>query len=171
MGNFETNADGLGWVYGTVGANDNSAGAQIVGGEVEQLVIPITDATTISASPGDGSVHPAPLELNFGAVIPANSLIKSVLIYVDAAFTAAGAGVLDIGTYGLTDNLADDDDGLGLEAVAQLTADTVVDADATGSPALITKAVTVATRVGVTVTTGPFTAGSGRVVIEYVRQH
>ena len=99
--------------------------------------------------------------------IPANSLIKSAYLVVGTAFTSGGAATLELGTE-LTDGTASDANGLDTLAVAALTA---------GSwhvlaGALVGDTVGVAdVQVSIDDATATFTAGTGRLVVEYMEAY
>lgn len=96
--------------------------------------------------------------------IPANAYIKSATLFVGTAFTSAGSATLDIGTE-QTDGTTVDADGLDTIAVASLTANSVhvLDGAQVGASVGSNEA-----QVTIDDATAAFTAGTGRLVVEYV---
>lgn len=97
-------------------------------------------------------------------VIPANSLIKNAYLEVGVAFTSGGSATLELGVED-TDGSVNDADGLDTLAVAALTARSwhVLDGALVGAT---TGAVDV--QVSIDDAVAVFTAGTGRLVVEYV---
>ncbi len=105
-------------------------------------------------------------------LIPRGSIIHRASFQVIAAFTAAGAATMDIGTFGTA--VVDDINGIGVAlSIAELTSpgetnllagDLVLDADGgLGVGAISNTDVFFS----VEVSTGPYTAGSGLLIVEY----
>ena len=101
-------------------------------------------------------------------VLPANSVILSATLVMTAAATSGGAATLDIGTYNAAGTAIA---ATGIDAAIALTA---IDAigetvrcdgtlTTTGSPA------TVDTYIGLKWNTAAYTAGAGKLYIEYIR--
>ena len=101
-------------------------------------------------------------------VLPANSVIVGATLVMTAAATSGGAATLDIGTYNAAGTAIAD---TGIDAAIALTA---IDAigetvrcdgtlTTTGSPA------TVDTYIGLKWNTAAYTAGAGKLYIEYIR--
>ena len=97
------------------------------------------------------------------AVIPANSFIKAAFLEVSTAFTSAGSATLELG-FQQTDGSVVDVDGIDTIAVAALTAGswTVNDGALVGA-AIGANDV----QISVDDATAVFTAGIGRLVVEY----
>jgi len=152
-----TNSDGL-----TVLMHEEQGVAKTNGttavGIRKALIWDIADATLL----GTAGAVPAAND----AFIPANSVIVSAHIVVDAAFTSAGAATLDVGLYNAAGTAIDAD---GIDAIVALTvlaADDVV----VGNGILVGVANVGAANayVGANYTTAAYTAGSAKVVIEYI---
>jgi hypothetical protein len=97
-------------------------------------------------------------------VIPANALVVRAYLEVGEAFTSGGSATLELGVEGV-DGSTVDADGLDTIAVAALTA---------GSWAILAGAIVGATvgtadvQISVDDATATFTAGKGRLVVEYI---
>lgn len=97
-------------------------------------------------------------------VIPAHALIKNAYLEVGVAFTSGGSATLELGVQD-TDGSTNDADGLDTLAVAALTArswhvlDGALVGDTVGA---------VDVQVSIDDAVAAFTAGTGRLVIEYV---
>lgn len=155
MGTLVTNADGLQLNYGTRDVEVNYARA--VGGvdAVQQVVFDIKGTSigttvTIKASQ---------------AFIPANSLITRATLLVKAAFTSGGAATLDIGAYSIAGTAIDADGIDAAVAVAALGANADVSCDG----ALVGTIVTADCYLGATYGTAAYTAGTARLVVEYIQ--
>lgn len=107
-------------------------------------------------------------------LIPRGSIIQRATFQVIVAFTAAGAATMDIGTFGTA--VVDDIDGIGAAlTIAELTSvgetnllagALVADGDgALGVGAISNSDVFIS----VDVNTGPYTAGSGLLIVEYTQ--
>jgi hypothetical protein len=96
--------------------------------------------------------------------IPAGSLVKSCYLEVSTAFTSGGSATLQLGVQG-TDGSTVDADGLDTIAVAALTAGswTVCDGALVG-----TTVGTADVQISIDDAVAVFTAGVGRLVVEYV---
>jgi len=152
-----TNADGLFVLTdGDQGAVKNNGGALSA---TKVLVVEIPDATLIGAA----QVAPTPND----AFIPAGSYITSATLVVTTAWTSAGAATLSIGLFTVA-NVAIDADGIDATiAKTALAVNTAVDCDG----ALVSTQATVGAAdayVGSLYGTAAFTAGAGKLVIEYI---
>jgi len=155
---YWTNSDGLIVHFGSEGAVSNIAGQVETDSVTQELVIDISDATTIGTA--------APSNLINSARIPANSLIVSARLIVNTAFTSGGAATLALGTCSSA-GVAIDQNGLIADvAVGSLTADTLV----TGAGAQVGTVTTVEAYLYLTYGTAAFTAGTGKIVVTYIAQ-
>ena len=125
----------------------------------QSLVIDIPDATLI----GTAQVAPTPND----AFIPAGAYITKATLVVTTAWTSGGSGTLSIGLFTLA-NAAIDADGIDATiAKTALAVNTAVDCDG----ALVSTQATVGAAdayVGLLYGTAAFTAGAGKLVIEYI---
>lgn len=96
--------------------------------------------------------------------IPAGSLIKAAYLEVSTAFTSGGSATLDIGTE-LVDGTTVDADGIDTIAVAALTAGSWTVCDGAVVGATVGSA---DVQITIDDATAVFTAGVGRLVIEYI---
>lgn len=165
------NADGLTVMFGTFEGEPLSGqgGKVSVGGGVEQIVLDF-DYTTLPAfnadlnndGTNDGFID------GLTAKIPANSYITRATLVVTTAFTSAGATTLDIGLAQLNGTVIDLD---GIDAVIAKTAIDAVGETVLCNGALVGGTASVGTAdayVYTTVTTGPYTAGAAKLIIEYI---
>jgi hypothetical protein len=152
-----TNADGLQVINGTdQGAAINEGNT--VESDIRTMVVEIPDATAILSS----AATPEPNE----AFIPSGSYIKSASLLVETAFTSAGAATLTIGLQE-SDGTAIDADGIDATvAKAALAANLAVACDGAlvGGTALVQEDAYISMIYG----TAVFTAGKGKLVIEYI---
>lgn len=156
---YWTNSDGLVVQFGPHdGDNHNMAAQASTMSPTQEVVLNIV-ATSLS----DTAV---PTNLNQAARIPANSLILSADLIVDAAFTTSASGTLDIGTYDSAGAAVDDDGIDAAIADSSLTADTRIACDG----AQIGTVVTADRWVAATYDTGAFTAGTAKLVVRYIKQ-
>lgn len=96
--------------------------------------------------------------------IPANSLIKRAYFEVGTAFTSTGSATLELGVQTVTGGTVDAD-GLDTIAVAALTAGSWLELDGT----LIGITVgTAAVQISIDDAVEVFTAGTGRLVVEFI---
>ncbi len=154
-----TNADGLTVLLGNDQGEVNDTGRTAVGVR-KALVIDLLDATTLGTS-FSAAAGPA------DAFIPANALILSSHFVVDAAFASGGAGTLSIGLYNAAGSAIDADGIDATIALGALAEDLAVVND--GALADGTQNVGAADAyVGFVYGTAAFTAGSGKLVIEYI---
>jgi len=124
--------------------------------DTHTLVYKIEDATTVANTDTEASSG----DITF---LPAGSVIKSALFVVDTAFTSGGAAVLDIG-FKEADGTNIDDDGVDALAVAALTENSVTESDG----ALVGSKLANDSYVMFTYDAAAFTAGAGKLVIEYM---
>lgn len=153
-----TNADGL--TILTNGAAGVAAGNGVSAGSIKQTVVwDIADATAIGTSADTPDAN--------DAFIPANAVITNAWLVVDDAFTSGGSATLSLGLY-QQDGTTIDADGIDATiAVATLAADAVVPAD--GALADGTQNVGANDAyIGALYATAAFTAGSGKLVVEYI---
>lgn len=152
-----TNSDGL-----TVLMHEEQGVAKTNGitavGIRKTLVWDLVDATLL----GTSAAVPAAND----AFIPANALIVSAHIVVDAAFTSAGAGTLTVGLVNAAGTAIDADGIDAIVAIAALGADDAVVCD--GALVGIANVGAANAYVGALYATAAFTAGSAKVVIEYI---
>ena len=96
--------------------------------------------------------------------IPANSFIKNAYLEVSTAFTSGGSATLELG-FQETDGSVIDADGIDTIAVAALT----VGSWTVNDGALVGAAIgTLDAQISIDDATAVFTAGVGRLVIEYI---
>lgn len=150
-----TNDDGLEVRFGTERTEVNLTGR--TSATPKTLTVSIPDATALAdadtaAAAGDD------------AFLPSGAVITSAYFVVDTAFTSGGSAVLDIGLKALNGTLIDDDGLIAASAVAGLTANSVK----VGGGALIATRVTQDAAVAVSYDTAAFTAGAGKLVVNYI---
>lgn len=154
-----TNADGLTVLMHEEQGTVQTTGKTVVGVR-KALVVDLEDATTLGTS---YSTAAGPND----AFIPANALIVSAHFVVDTAFTSGGAGTLSIGLYNAAGTAIDADGIDATIALAALADDFAVVCD--GALADGTQNVGAADAyVGFIYGTAAMTAGSGKLVIEYI---
>lgn len=156
-----TNADGL-----RVLTNDDQGAVKTQGTSSKAmrqvLVVDIPAFTAIKTTFGA-----ADIDLN-NPVLPANSVIMAATLVMTAGATSGGAATLDIGTYNAAGSAVS---ATGIDSAIALTA---IDAigetvrcdgtlTTTGSPA------TVDTYIGLKWNTAAYTAGAGKLYIEYIK--
>lgn len=148
-----TNEDGLAVRFPL----DNGAtvrGDGVTRNDTQTLVFSILDATDLADTDTSADID--------GAYLPAGAVIKSAMFVVDTAFTSGGSAVLDLG-FKQADGTNIDDDGVDNIAVAALTANAGVVSDG----ALVGSKLANDSYPMATYDTAAFTAGAGRLVIEY----
>lgn len=151
-----TNADGLTVLMHEEQGEVNNQGTSAVSHR-KQAVFHIDDATTL----GDTDTAAAgPTD----AFIPAGAIITDAFIVVDTAFAGATA-VLDLGFKQAAGTNIDDDGIDAAIAVGTLIADAVVVSDG----ALIGTRLANDSYFMATYDTAAFTAGAGKVVVEYIK--
>ena len=152
-----TNADGLFTLTGTGQGDPKNNGGAL--NAVKWLVVEIPDATLL----GTAQTAPTPND----AFIPAGSYITAATLVVTTAFTSGGSGTLGLGLFNAA-NAAIDADGIDAAiAKTALAADTVVLCN--GALVGGTAGVGAANAyVGALYATAAFTAGAGKLVIEYI---
>jgi len=153
-----TNADGLSVLTG--GDAGVAAGAGTATKSVKQtLVWDLADATALDTSAADPAAN--------DPFIPANAFITNAWFVVDEAFTSAGSATLGLGLYNSAGTVIDADGIDAAIAKAALAADMGVVCD--GVLVDGTENVGAANAyVGALYATAAFTAGSGKLVIEYI---
>lgn len=155
--NTWTNNDGLKIGFGTLDTTNDQAGEVHTKGISKELVKVLNDASTVAdtdTAAVQGDEYP----------IPADAIIQRAYFVVDTAFAGATA-VLDIGVK-QKDGTNIDDDGIDSAIdVTSLTAGAVIECDGA----------LVGAEVGAndayimfTYDTAAFTAGAGRLYIEYI---
>ncbi len=153
-----TNFDGLKVNYNLTLAETDPTG---VSGWAEKIMVVELDSSDLRGIDTAGNTT------GRNAYIPANSVITDAFMVVETAFTSAGSTTLSIG-------LAEDDgtviDADGIDATIAKTAMDAVGDVVQCDGALVGGVVTVGTANAypyVTIGTGPYTAGVGKVVIKY----
>jgi hypothetical protein len=152
-----TNSDGL-YVLSNGGegvAVDNGGSLN----SVKYLVVDIPDATEL----GTSATAPTPLD----AYIPAGSYITKASLVVTTAWTSGGSGTLGIGLQNSAGSAIDAD---GIDAAIAKTALAVNTAVACDG-ALVGGTATVGAAdayISLVYATAAFTAGAGKLVIEYI---
>lgn len=149
------NADGLNVKFGTERATVRVDGTK--NAEDHRLVVLLADATAVATT--DTAAVAEPTE----AFIPSGAIITRAYFVVDTAFTSGGAATLDIGTKQKAGTNIDDDGIDAAVAVAALAANAVIDCDG----ALVPGQVTADSYIMFTYNTAAFTAGAGRLIVEY----
>ena len=126
------------------------------------LVVDIPDFTAIGSSFGSANIDPN------DPVIPAGSVILSSTLVMTTAATSGGSATLTIGTYNAAGAAIDAD---GIDQTIALTAidanNDVVRND--GAQLGVTGYLTADAYVGVIYGTAAFTAGAGKIIIEYAK--
>ena len=154
-----TNADGL-----TVLMHEEQGEVETTGrvGPIRQsIVVDLADATTLGTS---YTAAAGPTE----AFVPANALVVSAHFITETAFTSGGSGTLGIGFYNAAGSTIDVD---GIDAAVAKTAIDAIGESVVCDGALVDGTATVGTAdayVGFLYATAAFTAGSGKLVIEYI---
>lgn len=149
------NEDGLRQRFGLSRAAVRDDGWQTA--DKQTLVIELPDATAL------GDTDTAAAEPD-GAFIPAGAIIRNAQFVVDTAFTSGGSAVLDIGVK-QQDGTNVDDDGIDAAIpVASLTLRAGVESNG----ALVNTKMQYDSYVMFTYDTAAFTAGAGRLILEYV---
>lgn len=151
-----TNFDGLLVRFGTEKGAVRVDGVQHV--EKEVLVYKIADATALGNT---DTAAPVADE----AYLPAGSIILKALFVVDTAFTSGGSAVLDLGLKQAAGTNIDDDGLDAAIAVASLTANAGINGDG----ALVGTKLANDSYIMATYDTAAFTAGAGRLIVEYTR--
>lgn len=153
-----TNADGL-FVLTDGDQGEVRGQGETMKGALKYLIFDIADATTIPTTAAAPQAN--------DPFIPAGSFITNAYTVVTTAFTSGGSATLNIGLYE-QDGTAIDADGIDAAiAVAALAANDAV----VNNGALVRGTATVGADnayVAVDFNTAAFTAGAGKVVIEYI---
>ncbi len=156
-----TNADGLYVLTGIDQAAEQDKGTT-VRNPVNTLVIDIPAFTAIGTTFGAANIDP------MDPVIPANALIINADLIMTTAATSGGSATLTIGTY-LANGTAVDADGI--DATIALTAMDAIGEVVQCDGAQVNGTVTVGTAacyVGLIYATAAFTAGAGKLIIQYI---
>ena len=154
MGILYTNSDGLQQHYGTRAVSQGAG---------EKTGTAFTKTITLDFD-GVGLVDTTPIIDRSQARLPKGAYIKSVTLLVENAFTSGGAATLDVGTFKASDGTVLDIDGfIAASAVAGLTAG----ADIADAGAQVGTIIAEDTYIVPTYNTAVFTAGKGRLVVEY----
>ena len=138
---------------------DNGATVRVDGtknAEDHRVVFHLADATALATT--DTAAAVADL-----SAIPAGAIITRAYFVVDTAFTSGGSATLDIGLKQKAGTNIDDDGIDAAVAVAALAANAVIDCDG----ALVPGRVTAEAIAMFTYNTAAFTAGAGRLIVEY----
>lgn len=156
-----TNADGL-----RVITNDDQGAIKVQGtapGAMHQcLVVDIPAFTAIKTTFGAVDIDV------MNPVIPANSLILSATLVMTAAATSGGAATLTIGTYNAAGTAIDAD---GIDATVALGAIDAIGETVRCDGAHLTTGglITADAYIGLIYATAAYTAGAGKLYIEYVK--
>lgn len=155
-----TNTDGL-----RVLTNDDQGAVKTQGtspGAMHQTLV--VDVTLTSVGTTFGSAN---IDL-MNPVIPANSLILSATLVMTTAATSGGAPTLDIGTYNAAGTAIQ---ATGIDAAIALTAIDAIGETVRcdGVHTTVTGLVAVDAYVGLKWNTAAYTAGAGKLYIEYVK--
>ena len=156
-----TNSDGLYVITGIDQAAERDLGTQVRGG-INFLVIDIPDFTAIGSSFGASNIVPN------SPTIPANALIINADLIMRTAATSGGSATLTIGTYNSAGTAIDAD---GIDATIALTAMDAIGEVVQCDGAQVNGTVTIGTSaayVGLIYGTAAFTAGAGKLVIQYI---
>ena len=156
-----TNSDGLYVLTFADQGAEQDKGSTILS-PVKTLVINIPDFTAIGSSFGSSNIDP------LDPIIPANSLIINADLIMTTAATSGGSATLTIGTYNAAGTAIDAD---GIDATIALTAMDAIGEVVQCDGAQVNGTVTVGTAnayVGLIYGTAVFTAGAGKLVIQYI---
>lgn len=156
-----TNADGLRVLTNAAQGEVQDKGSTVTGVR-QALVIDIPDFTAIGSTFGASNIDP------LDAVIPAGAIITNADLKITTAATSGGAATLTIGTYTAAGAAIDAD---GIDAAIALTAIDAAQDVVQCDGAQVNGVVTVGTadaHVGLIYGTAAFTAGAGKLVIEYI---
>lgn len=149
------NEDGLDVKFGTTRSTVRVDGTK--NAEDHRMVVYLSDATAVATT--DTAAVTEPTE----AFIPSGAIITRAYFVVDTAFTSGGSATLDIGTKQKAGTNIDDDGIDAAVAVAALAANAVIDCDG----ALVPGQTTADSYIMFTYNTAAFTAGAGRLIVEY----
>ena len=156
-----TNADGLYVLTHADQGLEQDKGTAILPVQRE-LVIDIPDFRTIKTTFAAVDIDP------LDPVIPANAVILRAHLVMRTAATSGGSATLDVGTY-LANGTAVS--ATGIDAAVALTAIDAIGEVVRCDGALITGTVTTGTAptyIGLKWNTAAYTAGAGKLVIDYV---
>jgi len=156
-----TNSDGLTVLMHEEQGEVETTGKSAVGVR-KALIVELEDATTLGTS---YSTAAGPTE----AFVPANALVVSAHFITTTGFTSAGSGTLSIGFYESDGSVIDAD---GVDAAVAKTAIDTIGESVVCDGALVDGTHTISTTldayVGFIYATAAFTAGAGKLVIEYI---
>src|SRR6056297_770268 len=150
-----TNEDGLEVKFDNTRAEVAVDG--VTSSEVQTLVFEIADATTLADTDTAAESGSRPY-------IPAGAVITGARFVVDTAFTSGGSAVLDLGLKQAAGTNIDDDGIDAAIAVGSLTVRSVTESDG----ALVPSKLQYDSYPMATYDTAAFTAGAGRLFIDYV---
>lgn len=156
-----TNADGLRVLTFRDKGADQDKGTAANGGK-RYLIVDIPDFTAIGSSFGASDIDV------MDPVIPAGAVITDAWLKITTAATSGGSATLTIGTYNAAGTAIDAD---GIDAAIALTAIDAAQDVVRCDGAQVDGVVTVGTAdayVGLIYGTAAFTAGAGKLVIEYM---
>lgn len=156
-----TNSDGLYVLTFADQGAEQDKGTHVVNA-VKTMIVNIPDFTALGTSFGSSNIDP------LDPVIPANSLIINADLIMTTAATSGGSATLTIGTY-LANGTAVDADGI--DATIALTAMDAIGEVVQCDGAQVNGTVTVGTAacyIGLIYATAAFTAGAGKLVIQYI---
>jgi hypothetical protein len=163
------NADGLSVRFGQDQARETSGmlGKASTTGPVEYMVVdldwdklpgPTTDLNNDGTANGYSDQD---------AYIPLGAYITAAWISTETTFAAAGAATLDLGFKDIAGNVLDLDAIDAVLSIAQLTATAGVNCNGADVGGVLNAAID--SYVYSTVTTGPYTAGKAKLVIQYIQ--
>ena len=156
-----TNSDGL-YILTETAQGDVQDKGRTITGVRQSLVIDIPDFTAIGSTFGSSNIDP------LDATIPAGAIITNADLKITTAATSGGSATLTIGTYNSAGTAIDAD---GIDAAIALTAidaaQDVVQCDG-AQVAGVTTVGSADAYVGLIYGTAAFTAGAGKLVIEYI---
>lgn len=155
-----TNADGLRVLTnGDQGVELNQG--QSAGSIRQQLVIDIPAFTALGTSFGSSNIDP------MAPFIPAGSVILGATLVMTTAATSGGSATLTIGTYNAAGTAIDADGIDATVAVAALGANATVRCD--GAHLTTGGYLTANAYIGAIYATAAFTAGAGKLIVEFAK--
>lgn len=156
-----TNSDGLYVLTFADQGTEQDKGTHVVNA-VKTMIVNIPDFTLLGTSFGSSNIDP------LDPVIPANSLIINADLIMTTAATSGGSATLSIGTYLASGTAVA---ATGIDATIALTAmdaiGEVVQCDGTQVNGTVTIG-TAPVYIGLIYGTAAFTAGAGKLVIQYI---
>lgn len=156
-----TNSDGL-YVLTFADQGAEQDKGTTVRGVVNTMIIDIPSFAALGTSFGASNIDP------LDPVIPANSLIINADLVMTTAATSGGSATLTIGTYNSAGTAIDAD---GIDATIALTAMDAIGEVVQCDGAQVNGTVTIGTAaayVGLIYATAAFTAGAGKLIIQYI---